>query len=149
MSAADPRREARRQRRRTTLGRLAFATVIVLAMASVVWRWTVGEDRFGELERLREEIRVAQAEKADLQGKILELQRRERITRIARDRLGMHVARDDEIVLLPVPASGTAGDSGDADGSTESTDRGSDSSDRDASDRDAKGVRDSLEGRDG
>ena len=27
------------------------------------------------------------------------------ITRIAAERLGMHVAHDDEVVLLPLPAS--------------------------------------------
>jgi cell division protein FtsL len=108
-------REARRARRRRTLGRIGIALFFVAALASVVWRQTVGEDRFGELERLREEIAVARAEKAELESRILELSRRERIVRIARDRLGMHVARDDEIVLLPVPASGSESDTGTSD----------------------------------
>jgi cell division protein FtsL len=33
------------------------------------------------------------------------LQTRARITRVARERLNMHVARDEEIVMLPVPAA--------------------------------------------
>ena len=108
-------REARRARRRKTVGRMGITLFFVAALASVVWRQTVGEDRFGELERLREEIAVARAEKAELESRILELSRRERIVRIARDRLGMHVARDDEIVLLPVPASGAGTDEGKSD----------------------------------
>lgn len=99
-------REARRQRRRATLRRSLYVALLVLAMASVVWRWTVGDQRFRDLEKTREELRVAEAEKEELQTRILELSRRERITRYARERLGMHVARDDEVVLLPVPAAG-------------------------------------------
>ena len=108
MSAADAVRAERRRRRRAALLRLAFAAVVVLAMASSVWRWTAGEDRFRELEKVREELRVVRAEKEELQTRILALQRRERITRYARERLGMHVATDEEIVLLPLPASSEA-----------------------------------------
>ena len=106
MSTVRPDREVRRQRRRAAVKRGALIALVVAAMGSVVWRWTVGEDRIRELEKAREELRVAQAEKAELQTRILELQRRDRIARYARERLGMHVARDEEIVLLPVPAAG-------------------------------------------
>ncbi|HEX2204827.1 MAG TPA: hypothetical protein VHG91_16075 [Longimicrobium sp.] len=95
-------REARRARRRRTLGRLGWTALVVVALASVVWRQTAGQDRFRELEGLREEIAVAEAERAELQNRILELSRRERIVRVAGERLGMHVARDEEVVLLPV-----------------------------------------------
>ena len=104
-------REARRARRRAALGRLAWATLIVLALGTVIWRQTVGEDRMKELEKVREEIAVAQAEKAELQTRIVQLGRRERVVRYARERLGMHVARDEEIVLLAVPASAVRPDS--------------------------------------
>ena len=97
--------EARRARRRSRLGWAAYALVLVAALASVVWRQTVGRDRFRELERVREEVAVAEAERDELTTRILELQRRERIARYAEQRLGMHVARDEEVVLLPVPAS--------------------------------------------
>lgn len=100
------RKEARRARRRRTLARAAWTTGMVAALASVVWRQTAGQDRFRELERLREEIAVAEAERAELQNRILELSRRERIVRVAGERLGMHVARDDEVVLLPVNEAG-------------------------------------------
>ena len=97
--------EARRARRRSRLGWAAYAVVLVAALASVVWRQTVGRDRFRELERVREEVAVAEAERDELTTRILELQRRDRIARYAEQRLGMHVARDEEVVLLPVPAS--------------------------------------------
>jgi cell division protein FtsL len=120
VSAADAVRAERRRRRRSTLLRLAFAALVVLAMASSVWRWTVGEDRFRELEKVRDELRVVRAEKEEAQTRILQLQRRERITRYARERLGMHVATDEEVVLLPLPASGeragAAGDSAEGEG---------------------------------
>lgn len=97
--------EARRRRRRSRLAWAAYAVVLVGALASVVWRQTVGRDRFKELERVREEVAVAEAERDELTTRILELQRRDRIAGYAEQRLGMHVARDEEVVLLPVPAS--------------------------------------------
>jgi len=84
---------------------VAYAAVLVAALASVVWRQTVGRERFRELERVREEVAVAEAERDELTTRILELQRRDRIVRYAEQRLGMHVARDEEVMLLPVPAT--------------------------------------------
>jgi cell division protein FtsL len=104
-------RDARRARRRASLGRLLWAAGIVLALGTVIWRQTVGADRMRDLEKVKEEIAVAQAEKAELQTKIVQLGRRERVVRYARERLGMHVARDEEIVLLAVPASAVRPDS--------------------------------------
>ena len=98
-------REARAARRRGKLAWAAYAALLVAALASVVWRQTVGRDRFRELETVREEVAVAEAERDELTTRILELQRRDRIARYAEQRLGMHVARDEEVVLLPVPAS--------------------------------------------
>lgn len=104
-------RELRRARRRSALLRLAWAAGLVVAMGLVVWRQTVGADRMRELEKVREEIAVAEAERAELQTRMLTLGRRERVVRYARERLGMHVARDEEIVLLAVPASAVRSDS--------------------------------------
>jgi cell division protein FtsL len=97
--------EARGARRRSRLRWIAYAALLVAALASVVWRQTVGRERFRELETVREEVAVAEAERDELTTRILELQRRDRIARYAQERLGMHVARDEEVVLLPVPAS--------------------------------------------
>ena len=104
-------REARRARRQAVLIRVTYAAALVIALATVVWRQTVGADRMRELEKVREEIAVARAEKDELATRILQLQRRERIVRYAREKLGMHVAKDDEIVLLPIPASAVRPDS--------------------------------------
>jgi cell division protein FtsL len=104
-------REQRRARRRSALLRLAWAAGLVVAMGLVVWRQTVGADRMRDLEKVREEIAVAEAERAELQTRMLTLGRRERVVRYARERLGMHVARDEEIVLLAVPASAVRPDS--------------------------------------
>lgn len=100
--------EARAARRRARLAWAAYAVVLVAALASVVWRQTVGRERFRALETVREEVAVAQAERDELATRILELQRRDRIVRYAGERLGMHVARDEEVVLLPVPAPAAA-----------------------------------------
>lgn len=97
--------EARGARRRSRLAWAAYAVLLVAALASVVWRQTVGRERFRELEKVREEVAVAEAERDELTTRILELQRRDRIVGYAQQRLGMHVARDEEVVLLPVPAS--------------------------------------------
>jgi cell division protein FtsB len=97
--------EARAERRRRRLGWIAYALILVAALASVVWRQTVGVERFRELQKTREEMAVARAERDELASRILQLQRRERIVALAQQRLGMHVARDEEIVLLRVPAA--------------------------------------------
>ncbi|HEU4557734.1 MAG TPA: hypothetical protein VFS20_07785 [Longimicrobium sp.] len=97
--------DARRARRRARLAWAAYAVVLTAALASVVWRQTVGVERFRELQKLREDAAVARAERDELVTRILTLSRRERIVAYAQTRLGMHVARDEEVVMLPVPAS--------------------------------------------
>lgn len=106
--------EARGARRRTRLAWAAYAVVLTAALASVVWRQTVGVERFRELQKLREDAAVARAERDELATRILTLSRRERIVAYAQTRLGMHVARDEEVVMLPVPAGAAspAADSG-------------------------------------
>ena len=95
----------RRARRRAVLGRLALAACLGASLASVVWRQTEGVARQRALATLHERLSIAEAERVEAMNRIQALQTRARVTRVARDRLGMHVARDDEIVLLPVPAS--------------------------------------------
>jgi cell division protein FtsB len=101
--AAD--RSERRQRRRGFLRRAFFVLVLLAALASVVWRQTVGYERERQLSALRSELSAAEAERVEVTNRIQALQTRARITRVARERLGMHVARDEEIIMLPVPAA--------------------------------------------
>ncbi|HET7463958.1 MAG TPA: hypothetical protein VFJ82_22065 [Longimicrobium sp.] len=103
--------DARSARRRARLAWAAYAVVLTAALASVVWRQTAGVERFREVQALREEAAVVRAERDELATRILTLSRRERIVAYAQTRLGMHVARDEEVVMLPVPASAAPGDS--------------------------------------
>ena len=103
----DPPREdrsERRARRGAALRRLLFLCVLVGSLVSVVWRQTTGYERERQLSALRAQLSSAEAERVEAANRIQTLQTRARITRVARERLGMHVARDEEIVMLPVPA---------------------------------------------
>lgn len=97
-------RAARRQRRRGRLRVLLWAALMVGSLGLVVARQTAGLERERQLSDLRQALAVAEAERLDLQTRLQELQTRARITRAAAERLGMHVAHDDEVVLLPLPA---------------------------------------------
>jgi hypothetical protein len=98
-------RAARRQRRRGFLRRALVVLLVAGALVSVVWRQTEGVARQRELTRIQNETSIAQAERVEWANRIQALQTRARITRVARQRLGLHVARDDEVVLLAVPAA--------------------------------------------
>lgn len=97
-------RAVRRDRRRGRLRMLAWAGLMVGSLALVVARQTAGLERERQLTELRQVLAVAEAERLDLANRLQELQTRARITREA-ERLGMHVARDHEVVLLPLPAA--------------------------------------------
>lgn len=101
--------DARSARRRARLAWAAYAVILTAALASVVWRQGVGVERFRELQKVREETAVVKAERDELATRIVALQRRERIVAWAQTRLGMHVARDEEVVMLAVPAAGAPG----------------------------------------
>jgi hypothetical protein len=97
-------REERVARLRLLLVRSAVAVAVAASLAAVVWRQTEGADRQRELGRLREEVSVLLAERTERENRVQALQTRARVVRVARDRLGLRVARDDEVVLLPVAA---------------------------------------------
>ena len=86
--------------------RLLVVSILLAAgsLVSVVWRQTEGVARQRELARIENETSIAEAERVEWANRIQALQTRARITRVAQQRLGLHVARDDEVVLLPVPA---------------------------------------------
>lgn len=97
-------RAERRERRRAVLGRAFVVLCVAGSLVSVVWRQTEGVARQRELTRLENETSIAEAERVEWANRIQGLQTRARIVRVAQQRLGLHVARDDEVVLLPVPA---------------------------------------------
>ena len=103
--APQTEREQKRARRRAALGRLLMVLMVAGALVSVVWRQTEGVARQRELTRIENETSIAEAERVEWANRIQALQTRARITRGARQRLGLHVAHDDEVVLLPVPAA--------------------------------------------
>jgi cell division protein FtsL len=99
----------RRARRGSGRGRallkvLLFAAAVLSAFALVVWRQTRASDRQREIRGLDADVAVAEGEKTELMNRIQALQSRARITRVARERLGLHLPSDSEIVLLPLPA---------------------------------------------
>ncbi|HEX2077579.1 MAG TPA: hypothetical protein VHG08_07710 [Longimicrobium sp.] len=98
-------RAERRARRRRFLRRAAVVLVVAASLVSVVWRQTEGVARQRELTRIQSETSIAEAERVEWANRIQALQTRARITRVAQQRLGLHVARDDEVVLLPIPAA--------------------------------------------
>jgi cell division protein FtsL len=81
-----------------------FVAVLLAAFGAVVWRQTRAVERERELRGLRNELAVAEGEKVELANRIQALQSRARIVRVAKERLGLHLPTDEEIVLLPVPA---------------------------------------------
>lgn len=95
----------RRARRRAFLARAFVVLAVAGSLSSVVWRQTEGVARQRELTRIQNETSIAEAERVEWANRIQALQTRARITRVAQQRLGLHVARDDEVVLLPIPAS--------------------------------------------
>lgn len=99
------RRVEKRARRRAFLGRVFFVLAVAASLVSVVWRQTEGVARQRELTRIQNETSIAEAERVEWANRIQALQTRARITRVAQQRLGLHVARDDEVILLPIPAS--------------------------------------------
>ena len=103
--APQTERELKRARRRAALAKTFMVLMVAGALVSVVWRQTEGVARQRELSRIENETSIAEAERVEWANRIQALQTRARITRVARQRLGLHVAHDDEIVLLAVPAA--------------------------------------------
>ncbi|HEX6910157.1 MAG TPA: hypothetical protein VF142_07175 [Longimicrobium sp.] len=97
-------RAERRARRRGAAFRGFVVLFVAASLVSVVWRQTEGVARQRELTRLENETGIAEAERVEWANRIQALQTRARITRVAQQRLGLHVARDDEVILLAVPA---------------------------------------------
>jgi cell division protein FtsL len=105
-----PRRRQGSGRGRALLKALVFGAAVLGAFSAVVWRQTRADERQREIRALDTEVAVAEGERVELANRIQALQSRARILRVARERLGLHLPSDSEIVLLAAPAE-TAEDS--------------------------------------
>lgn len=100
--------DARRGRRGgTTLLAVALVFAGLLAsLSAVVWRQSRAMESLRHVERLRDDAALLEARRAELARDVQGLERRARIVAVARERLGMHVPRSEEIVILPVDGGG-------------------------------------------
>jgi cell division protein FtsL len=80
---------------------LCFAA-LVAALTLVIWRQSIALETLRELDKLRDNRALAEAERSDLMRKIEHLESRNHVVTAARDRLGMRVPLADEIVILPL-----------------------------------------------
>jgi hypothetical protein len=96
--------------RRTRSGVFAAAGWIVVLLASlffVTWRQTRGVELEGALRATESERAIAEAEGVAASRRVEELRSRSRILRLARERLGMHLPQDREIIFLPLADDAT------------------------------------------
>jgi cell division protein FtsL len=84
------------------VGALGWLLLLLASLSFVTWRRTRGLAVEREVRELETARALAEAERVELTRRIEELRSRSRIVRVARDRLGMHLPGDDEIVFLPV-----------------------------------------------
>lgn len=81
-------------------------SLILASLVFVTWRQTRGLELERALGETEAERAIAEAERVDLVRRVEELRSRARIVRVARERLGMHLPADSEIVFLPAPPDG-------------------------------------------
>ena len=112
MSAKSPR--GSRARRPGWTRAVGWLLLILVSLLVVTWRQTRGLAMERELRDLEGERAVAEAEQVELVRRIEELRSRARVVRVARDRLGMHLPTESEIVFLPVDAEPAAPVAGEA-----------------------------------
>lgn len=67
----------------------------------VTWRQSRAFEELAQLDEIRRQTSVAEAERVDLERSIQVLESRARVVPEARDRLGMHIAASTELVILP------------------------------------------------
>jgi cell division protein FtsL len=82
--------------------RAGFALVALLSsLWGVTWRQSRALEALSQLDEIRRQTSVAEAERVDLERSIQVLESRARVVPEARDRLGMHIAASAELVILP------------------------------------------------
>ena len=82
--------------------RAGFALVaLLMALVMVPWRQSRAFEALANLDELRRQTSVAEAERVDLERTIQVLESRARVVPDARDGLGMHTPATSELVILP------------------------------------------------
>ena len=97
-----PRRQTARRGRPGWIAALGWLLLLLASLSLVTWRQTRGLTLEAEVRQLETSAAMAEAERIELTRRIEHLRSRARIVSVARDRLGMHLPLDEEIVLLPV-----------------------------------------------
>lgn len=98
------RRRIRPQRPKRRPGIMLAAVWLLLllgALSLVTWRQTTGVEMERALRDIETERGIAEAERIAASRRIEELRSRSRVVGVARDRLGMYIPDDREIVFLP------------------------------------------------
>lgn len=83
---------------------LAFAALLA-SLSLVTWRQSRALEALAELESVRREHSLAEADRAELVRRIQGLESRARVVSEARSRLGLHIPDDTENVFLVGAAS--------------------------------------------
>ena len=90
------------------VGALGWLLLLLASLSLVTWRQTRGLTLEREVRRLETARAMKDAERVELTREIERLRSRSRIVQVARDRLGMHLPADHEIVILPVGTTAPA-----------------------------------------
>lgn len=86
----------------SVLGKVSVTfAVFVASLGLVTWRQSRALEVHTELDELRRQVSVAQAEQIELERSIQVLLSRTRVAPVAMDRLGMHMPDASEQVILP------------------------------------------------
>lgn len=84
------------------IGALGWLLLLLASLSLVTWRQTRGLTLEREVRELETARAMKETERVELTRRIEQLRSRSRIVRVARERLGMHLPEDSEIVFLPV-----------------------------------------------
>lgn len=87
---------------------LGWLAMLLASLSLVTWRQTHGLALERELRTLEGRNAGVEAERVELTRRIEQLRSRSRVLQVARDRLGMHLPQDHEIIFLPVSAAPAA-----------------------------------------
>lgn len=119
-AAPQPKDELPRGPRRPGSGRgrallraALWGAIVLVPFLLVVQRQTRAVEREREVRALEQDLAVAEAERVEQVNEIQRLRSRQRVVREARERLGLHLPADHEIVLLPLPAGADDGEDAD------------------------------------